>query len=534
MSAGGRTAHRTAGTRPARRAGVRLVSALCLGMLVHGAGSCVHPAAADPGDCEPLTAASLTAIGDQLGLDDAQRAWLAARLAAGRLAGPEDLDALPGAGPEEIEALAASLCWGREGRWESQMSERAGAAGTRREAEARVVSGGVEASGRARWQPGEASRFRGGLAWRRGSWRIRGGTLRARRSLGLLVATPGAEPRGTAPVTAARGGWGTTHSLDPDIPAGGVLGRFLGADYLELALVRGPVTGGDGGRSREWWGTLSFDHATAAGRWGAAVIRSGGRWSAGASLTAAAGPGTWSVEMSRSAAGHALGTALALAAGSVRMRAGLTHTGAGYRIPGMRLYRDADPAASVRFGAEARWSRDRGRRLRVLVSGERTPGAGAWPRVTRVQELEVTERLRARVHLAVLWRLTIHREAEMDARDELLRSDLVYRSRGWRVRLRIDRRTGDAAGELLSLHAGKAGPIPWEAGMDRVAGTGDAPWVYRRRAGSLYGWDRLGAGTWIGGWIRMPLSRWEMELSAHGRSTGYDAALALRLGLGLP
>jgi hypothetical protein len=238
------------------------------------------------------------------------------------------------------------------------------------------------------------------------------------------------------------------------------------------------------------------------------------------------------MEASRAAGGQAAGTAVSLRAGPVRVRADLATTGAGYRVPGIRQYRNRKPTETVRFGAEGRWQRGRGRFLRVLVRGERTPGDAAWARVTHVQEVELGERLRGGLRLALRWRITDVGDAGGDTQDQRMRSDLVYAGGRWRVRVRIDRRAGDGAG-LLSLRAGRRGRIAWEAGMDRVTGPG-AAWVYRRRAGALYGWDRLGTGTWIGGWVRIPVSRWEMELSADGRSAGWEAALALRVAFGLP
>jgi hypothetical protein len=374
------------------------------------------------------------------------------------------------------------------------------------------------------------------MVWRRGAWSIRGGTLRAREFLGGLVATPGAEPRGNAPVVPARSGWGTTLSLDPEVPAGVVLGRDTdaGAGRAEVALVHGMVAGDDGARSPAWWGTASWERASGWGRWGLTLVRSGDRWAAGASLEAAIGPGTWSTEASAAAAGRAAGTAVSLGTKAVRVRGDLVMTGAGYRVPGIRAYRNPRPTESVRFGAEARWQRGRGRFLRVLVRGERAPGDAAWPRAVHVQEVELGERLRSRLRLVLLWRITVRGDAAGDTQDQRMRSDLVYAGAGWRVRVRVDRRAGDGVGGLLSLRAGRGGRVSWEAGVDRVSGDGDAPWVYRRRAGAVYGWDRLAAGTWIGGWVRIPASRWEIELSADARTAGWDLALALRMVFGHP
>lgn len=523
-----------AGARGAgRRRRLRAAGALCLGLLAHGAGSCPHRAAAqEPGECEALNASTLAAEVERLGLDADQSDWLAARLAAGALEDPGDLDDLPGAGAAQIEALTAAFCWGHPARGEAVMTGRGDPAGGRREARARIAAGSLEASGRARWESGAGGRVRGGIAWGRGAWTLRGGTLRARLALGRLVATPGAEPRGDAPVVLARSGWGTTLSLDPEIPAGVVLVRSAGATRAELAVVRGSVSAADGTRSSRWWGTASWERTRASGRWGLTLVRSGGLWAAGGFLEAAAGPGAWSMEASRAADGQAAGTAVSLRAGQVRVRADLATTGAGYRVPGIRSYRNRKPTESVRFGVEGRWQRGRGRFLRVLVRGERTPGDAAWARVTRVQEVELGERLRGGLHLALRWRITDAEDAGGNTQDQRMRSDLVYAGGGWRVRVRIDRRAGDGAG-LLSLRAGRRGRIAWEAGMDRVTGPGEA-WVYRRRAGALYGWDRLETGTWIGGWVRIPVSRWEMELSADGRSAGWEAALALRVAFGLP
>jgi hypothetical protein len=309
-----------------------------------------------------------------------------------------------------------------------------------------------------------------------------------------------------------------------------------GAHHGEVALVHGRVTGEDGERAPAWWGTAAWERTTGFGRWGAALVRSGGRWAGGASVDATIGPGTWSTEWSRAAAGYAAGTAVSLAAGSVRVRGELSHVGAGYRIPGIRQVRDARGVESVRYGVEGRWQRERGRFLRLLVHGEREPAAGdaPWPRTAGVQEVELGERLRARLHLGLLWRLTIRNADAVDTQDQLVRSDLIYRGRGWRVRFRVERKAAGEAYALASLRAGWTGRIPWEVAIDRVSGTGAVPWVHRRRAGVLYGWDRMAAGTWIGGWIRIPASRWEGELSVYGRHTGWDLALALRMAFGLP
>ena len=62
-----------------------------------------------------------------------------------------------------------------------------------------------------------------------------------------------------------------------------------------------------------------------------------------------------------------------------------------------------------------------------------------------------------------------------------------------------------------------------------VVTDGRAPdvWWYGRRAGGLYGWDRLPAGTWVGAWVRVPLGRWSIEMSADARGQRWDLIGAL-------
>jgi hypothetical protein len=51
---------------------------------------------------------------------------------------------------------------------------------------------------------------------------------------------------------------------------------------------------------------------------------------------------------------------------------------------------------------------------------------------------------------------------------------------------------------------------------------------YRRRAGGLYGFDRLGQGTWIGAWGRLPAGGVVLEASLDGKPGRWDLAAAVR------
>jgi hypothetical protein len=184
----------------------RIAGAVFLGVLLHGAGSC--PAGGQDIDgCEPVTVASVTAVADRLSLDDEQLGWLRTRLGQDRLREPDDLDGMPGMGSELRDLLAASFCWVPSWAGRIELSGRSRPQGSRREGRTRLVRGTLGLAGRFRWDSGGRPILRGAVTHRRGGWSGTIGTLQVRRALGLLLVTPGAEPRGSAPIQLARNGW---------------------------------------------------------------------------------------------------------------------------------------------------------------------------------------------------------------------------------------------------------------------------------------------------------------------------------------
>jgi len=116
-----------------------------------------------------------------------------------------------------------------------------------------------------------------------------------------------------------------------------------------------------------------------------------------------------------------------------------------------------------------------------------------------------------------------------DAR--VVRVDLERRQNGATARLRVEERL-EGVGRSRAI-AAQWGPSPRLALRAAwFGGDPDGPeiWWYRRRAGSLYGWDRLTPGTWLGAWGRLGVRGVVLEASVDAAASGVDVALAVRAG----
>ena len=129
-------------------------------------------------------------------------------------------------------------------------------------------------------------------------------------------------------------------------------------------------------------------------------------------------------------------------------------------------------------------------------------------------------------------------EAQPAPRDteRTLQGEWTLRRGPWRTQLRLQqRRYGDSGESMVtSIRVGRDARVAWEFRAAQVALRGSAPsvWWYSRRAGGLYGWDRLGTGTWMGAWVRFPVGRWILETSADARRDRWDLIAAIRVGMG--
>jgi hypothetical protein len=162
-----------------------------------------------------------------------------------------------------------------------------------------------------------------------------------------------------------------------------------------------------------------------------------------------------------------------------------------------------------------------------------------------MHELEVGDRVQ-KLHLSLLWRFTRHGSegAIEEGRDTMLRGDITLRERRWRLRLRSEMRSNPGRdARLLSLRGGREGEVAWEVRSDLYSASsgggpksesGSGPWIYRRRAGGLYGWDRIQDGTWLGAWLRVPVLGQGLEVSADAGRAGWDLTAALQLRFHLP
>ncbi len=510
--------------------------------LVHLAASCAAAADPDPGDCEPVTEASAAAVADRLGLDPDQAAWLGARAAAGGLRDPAELDGLPGLGPELREALEGAFCWGSttEGAVQAAVESRPGR--TRSEIRARAAresrsgGGGVEAEGRFRREPGVDALARGGLAAAGPGWRVAAGTLRRRWGLGLLLATPGSEPRGDAPVSPAGAGWRTSLAADEETVRGIAVSGSRRGWTASLAGLRGEVAGPDGAHAPGPWQAATVDRSWSGGRSraGVAVVRGGGASAVAGAAGGRIGPGDWGFEWAHGGSGEAQGGFWRFSEGALRLRAGMTRIGRGYAVPAVRAWRKGAEGDRSEVRLEGRWRGGPGRFLRVGWAEGRSLDRGGDPRRDGLRLVEVGERPGRGVRLSGLWReraaLAGGRPEEEADRETLLRAELAVRAAPWRLRVRVESRT--AAGgrtRLASLRVGRRDALAWELRTGLVADTGGGPgaWWYRRRAGGLYGWSRPGPGTWIGGWTRLDWGPVTVEISADAEASGWRGAAGI-------
>jgi hypothetical protein len=516
----------------------RLLAALWWAVLIHVVASCPTAAQDDPEDCEPLTAASLVDVGSRFNLDADQLRWLADRFRARRLRSPEDLDDLPGLGPELREDLESAWCWA--GAWEGRLDLAARAREDGPLREARLITEGVHvgAEVRARERPGEEVLTRGSLTGRAGPWCLRVGSLRLRQGLGMLLATPGAETRGSAPLRESAGGWRGSLSLDPETVTGLAVRRETRSGWTEGALLRGTPAGSDAR-----WATASLGRRRGETQVGLFCVGGAGSGAWSLQVAGASGAGRWTLEWARGASGSAQGAAWAMADGPWRFRASVSRQGGDYRLPTVRLYRDPPGEDMGELRLETRWQGGSGRHLRLALAEERGPAPYGVPWTRRQSErtLEFSERLHRRLRAAALWRSRFRRltgsAPDGDGRERLMRLDLLYRGSPWQVDLRVEERSApEGLARFTMARLGRTGTLSWQLVAGLAGLDGEAPdlWWYRRRAGGLYGWDRLGEGTWVGAWARLTRGRWGCEISAANRRAGWGGGLALRMDLGSP
>lgn len=517
----------------------RWARSIGLAVLLHHAASCGPATAQERDGCEEVTASSVVVAADYLSLDRDQLAWLLARFDEGRLREPADLGDMPGMGSALRDALVSFFCWSPSWEGRVEASVRGRADGPRREGRARFTRAVWDLSGRFRWDAGADPVARGGLAYDVHGWSGKAGTLHVRRGLGLLLATPGAEPRGSSPIRPAASGWRPSVSLDPEVVTGFSVAHDVGEWYGEAAWVRGNVVDEEGGGRRRWWGTLDCGRRETGHGVGLVQVFSRSAWSLGLHATAAAGTGEWSAEWAWGGEGTAQGAVWSLAREPWRFRAGLTRVGAGYRIPSVRLYRAGSHLETVLFRLEIRRQSGAGRFVRLGLEDGRGAPRDSWGRIDGLLELEVGERIRPGTQLVLLWRARRRGELGSAASaadvERTVRGELDVRRRLWRARVRLEERISTTGrSRMTSVRFGRAARTAWEVRSALVVEDGVPPdvWWYGRRAGGLYGWDRLPTGTWMGAWVRVPWGRWSVEMSADARRERWDWIVALRLPVG--
>ena len=487
-----------------------------------------YPQDGEDEGCESISAESIQFLGAQFSLSPDQIARLKLLIQEGHLETPEDLDLVPGLASDARDALTGALCWGRPWKGEILLSGRQRNPGWQEEIRSVMVVGGSRFVSRARSVQGHRS-FRGAVTQNRGSWRVDVGTLRARHGLGLLLVTPGAESRGSAPRTvAAANPWRPTVSLDPDIGVGGHLLFESSAVVGNIAAIK---------NSDGWWGTASAEKKCRWGNWGVTVIGPQDRALA-VHAHGIAGQGHWSVEWAGTGRGAAQGAAWRMSRGAFRIRSSLIRIGEGYEVSSIRLYRQAPETQAVEFRGELRWQESPGGQLRLGVESRR----GSWSRSdpwgskrTR-RELELHRRVAPGVRVVLLGVDTAKNQIEGSTeRERRARGQISFQRRRWRGQLRWDETlTGRGESRRISLKWGRNGRFAWEARIHSIVETDIAPdsWVYRRRAGGLYGWDRLSQGTWVGGWFKIGRDRWISEVSVDAGPAGWDVTVAWKLGVG--
>jgi hypothetical protein len=529
----------------------RTVAAFAAALLIHAGVSCAGRVARaqEPGDCEPVSKASVETVAERYGLDPEQTAWLLARVAAGTLRSPEDLEGMPGLGPDLRRDLQGAWCWpggasSAPSKWNGSVEAavRVRRDAVRKEARFAVEAPGrAEARGRLRLDPGGEETLRGTVGLHRGGWSLRAGSLRLRLGLGLLAATPGAEVRGSAPLRGSAGGWRSTLATDPETLTGAAIRRDQGAWTLEAAHVRGRVALVNGDLERRGWDAVTVRREVPKGWVEGALLRLGSAWTGSVSGGGPAGPGAWSAEWSRGEGGEAAGGAWRVTTGPWRLGASLVRMGPSYAVPQIRAWRRAaaEEIASLRF--DFRWQGGPARFIRTAFEegrGPETRGA-SWGRRESVRLVEVGERLARGVRAGFLWKVTDRRgdglPEDGSGRADLVRAELDVAARPWRGTLRVDERgVGGGRSRLTAFRFGRKDGVEWEVRAALAEADGDAPdlFWYRRRAGGLYGWDRPAPGSWIGAWARIPLGRWGFEASADAIEGGWETVGAVRRGWG--
>gem|GEM_PF-6303353 len=516
-----------------------LVAGVIGGGLPPGAGVPTARAAGEqvgavaPRPCEPLDGAAVAALAARFALDESQRQWLEAAYRRGALRSADDLAGLPGAGSALREALEGAICWDGSGIREGLAAGRSRPGGAR-QTETRLRIRGPRAAVllRVRTESGAAAVIRGGGSLRRGGWTLRGGTLRARSGLGLLLATPGMETRGRAPVRAIRGDWAVAQGLDPRTPVGAALTRVGGNGAITAVLASDRFDGA--GNDAPPWGLVSGGRRVGSLGVRATVISLRGSIGSSLALTGGAPEAAWAVEWATNAGHRAGGAAWSLARGPGRIRGSLLFRGVGWTAPaGWHLGGPlAAPSVSLRLEGTLRPGRGRFLRLGMLREGD--PGRGdRWPQTASEFEVEVGERPVPGLGLTLLWRGSrdAARVGDPPVPGRVMRLDLDHRRRPWRLRLRWEERLdAGASARLTAFRLGWEGQrrLEFRAALVEADAGAPAPWWYRRRAGGLYGWDRLAPGVWIGAWARAPVGGNALEASVDRRGDRWDLAAAWR------
>ena len=483
--------------------------------------------------CEPLRVASVPGLVERLGLDADQAEWLVGALRAGRVRSPDDLWGLPGAGSELRDELAAGFCWDEIAGGELTTATRRREGASLVDARARGEGAGWDGVFRWRRDDRGETTLRGGGRLRRGRWALAGGTLRARRALGLLVETPGAESRGHVPGTWSTGRWTPTRAVDPAIGTGVALRRD------------GPVA---------VWGAGLADRldSDAVGTWGAAGVetrlgrigveltgrRFRGKNAGSLGLTGPLGPGTWGLEWAGVPGGWARAVLWGGRLGAWTVSGRLAALDPGFAAPTGDGPASPEPEGSTSLRLASRWTLGTGRFLRLGLEGERrSRERGGWSDTGERLEIEVGESWGRGWGVALLWRRVANASlgAPTSAVSRTLRGELRRTRHPWTVTLRLEERADDAGrGSLATLRLAHGGRVAWEIRGAHAAGEGRDPGLfwYRRRAGGLYGWDRVPAGAWAGGWLRWPLGPLRGEASLDARAGGYEASVALTVRVG--
>ncbi len=487
------------------------------------------PSGAQPPECEPLSPAGIVIVSSRLGLEDDQVQWLQARLAGGRLGDPADLEDLPGLDTELRDLLEGAWCWDASparpvAAPQVSLAARKRALASRRDArldwETRFMSGRL----RIRAEDPGGRTLRGGAGFHRNGWFLVAGTLRRRSGLGLLVATPGAEPRGDVPLRADVGGWRASTALEPEIAQGIGMGHAARTWQADVAFVRG--VDGD-------WGLASATRELGAQlRLGldATLAREGG--GAGMRLSGGAAERQWRVELAAAGGGTAAGGAWRFRRGAVRLGASVILEGGGFVSAARRWPSEVPRDSGWQWAVDARWQGGPGRFMALGILDRLRPDGGPdWPDVRRQLVIDIGERIRPGVTALLRWRLRRTGPAGFGApvRDGLARGELRVQSAGWRARFRLEERTEAARrAHVLGLHWGREGRFSWEIRVVRLQGEPEIRvWWHRRRAGGQYGWDALGPGTWIGAWMARRTGVFRFQVSGDAHPVGWEVTVSV-------